>query len=171
MTALQYGVKIIGYPLTELKNLSLMRCDELCLVHDGLTADEPTIFFEKLTKQEIKQLKCEAREAKEAATARKRTSPAIEDPAPLPVAKCACITLSVPSYPSSSSTSASDAVSSAFDLSAYDLDTSIISPPASVGLSTPGSTDMEIYDPSRDLAVDFGKTLFEFHTTAFEATT
>ena len=34
-----------------------MRRDELTQVHEGLTADEPTIYFEKLTNSELKELK------------------------------------------------------------------------------------------------------------------
>ena len=67
-----------------------MRRDELRLVHEGLNAEEPTIYFEKLMKAEIKQLKQETRTI----ASRKRASPAIDDPASLPVTKHICLTAS-----------------------------------------------------------------------------
>lgn len=55
--AARYGVKLIGWPLLELKNPSEMRRDELMKVHEGLTAEEPTIYFEKLTDFELRELR------------------------------------------------------------------------------------------------------------------
>ena len=65
----RYGVRLVGYPLQQLKNPSEMRRDELLLVHDGFTADPPTIYFEKLTPEELRAVRRKAREAQKAAAA------------------------------------------------------------------------------------------------------
>jgi len=65
----RYGVRLVGWPLPQLKNPSEMRRDELLLVHDGFTADPPTIYFEKLTPEELRAVRRRAREAQKAAAA------------------------------------------------------------------------------------------------------
>jgi len=140
-----------------------MTRDELRQVHEGVTSDEPTIYFEKLTSEEVKALK-----------AKVKTKRARDDSdntlAQAPAPKRACSS----SHSSSPSASASSVSSS--DVNCTDANAnghlSTESSALSVGPNTPDEGIL-FYDPTELAAFDKGTsdlTMQEFLNTPSSAT-
>ncbi|KAG8940855.1 hypothetical protein FRC03_005068 [Tulasnella sp. 419] len=98
---LGHGVELVGWPLDEVSNPSKLGKENLGQIYDGLTATPPTIFFQKLTKEQIATKKAAFKQGKvisvltppevtallsPLATADSLQQPITQNPAPAPVA-------------------------------------------------------------------------------------
>lgn len=79
----KYGVRLVGWPLDTLKNPSTMHRDELLLVHEGLTAEPPSIFFQKLADEEVRSVRRAKRKAETEIAASKKQKPRLKAPSSL----------------------------------------------------------------------------------------